>query len=471
MTLTMPLPLPPPLPQPVRNRLGQLLAWVVIVSVVAMIFWTNWQYTAPIRKMQHEAEAPGIGFCVTVRYLVGTTRLLNLAGRPSAAGPVAADRPLQQALQRAAKTPSEQFWTVPVLAEIAGPEAAVGRLRELAPILTEPKWREKARDLEAIYAKDTDDAAVAKARQRLRLSDGAEAWFARLGASHGLGDDDPVRRQVMALAWRTLVMAIVVGIAALAALAGGVLVFIVMAVKWVQGTLRSEYVPPGPLAGDTSGLFVEGFALYVLSFPVVGPLARLLFPRAGLLATAVVMACLMPLPFIYLRLRGVGWGQIRQGIGWRRGRGIPGETGCALMGYMAGIPLLAIAAVITLFLNRLATVPPAHPIMDHLYGGVWNTVGIYLLACVYAPVVEETMFRGILYHYLRPRWGFVPAAALIALLFAVIHPQGWTTIPVLAGIAVILAALREWRGSLMASVIAHGVHNGLALTIVLLLVR
>ncbi|MDC0294854.1 CPBP family intramembrane metalloprotease, partial [Mariniblastus sp.] len=93
---------------------------------------------------------------------------------------------------------------------------------------------------------------------------------------------------------------------------------------------------------------------------------------------------------------------------------------------------------------------------------------IFLTACVAAPIVEETVFRGILYRHLRDvksfsaRWMSVLFAAIInALIFAAIHPQGIYGVPVLAMLAIGFSFAREWRGSLVSSMAMHAIHNTL----------
>jgi membrane protease YdiL (CAAX protease family) len=81
------------------------------------------------------------------------------------------------------------------------------------------------------------------------------------------------------------------------------------------------------------------------------------------------------------------------------------------------------------------------------------------------------MFRGILFHHLRTRWSWPASAGLVALIFAAIHPQGWAAIPILGAIAIVLAALREWRGSIIAPVAAHAFNNFIVITIALLFLR
>jgi membrane protease YdiL (CAAX protease family) len=94
-----------------------------------------------------------------------------------------------------------------------------------------------------------------------------------------------------------------------------------------------------------------------------------------------------------------------------------------------------------------------------------------LLACVGAPIVEETMFRGALLGHLRTRLGWWVSAPVVSLIFAAIHPQGWVAIPTLGAIAMVLAALREVRGSIIASMTAHALNNGVAVTMMVLLMK
>ncbi len=62
--------------------------------------------------------------------------------------------------------------------------------------------------------------------------------------------------------------------------------------------------------------------------------------------------------------------------------------------------------------------------------------------------------------------GYFLAALLSALVFAVVHPQGWTTIPVIAAIGFTLASVREWRHSLVATMTAHCLNNLIITTMI-----
>ena len=98
-----------------------------------------------------------------------------------------------------------------------------------------------------------------------------------------------------------------------------------------------------------------------------------------------------------------------------------------------------------------------------------------VVACILAPIVEETMFRGVLYRNLREMtnrrgftFSFLVSGLLASFIFAVIHPQGLIFVPLLMSLALGFSILREWRGSLIAPMIAHAIQNGLVTTIVFL---
>jgi membrane protease YdiL (CAAX protease family) len=193
-----------------------------------------------------------------------------------------------------------------------------------------------------------------------------------------------------------------------------------------------------------------------------------LLTRRTLGATWFLLA-IIPVAFLWPLVRRVPWADLRHGLGWTAGRGWPREIGAGVLGYLAGLPLLASGAVVTLLLQRLSGADTTHPIVNEITrGGTWRVVQLFVLAAVWAPVVEETMFRGSFYHHLRSRFPWPVAAALVGVLFAAIHPQGWAAIPVLGAIGFSFAAMREWRASIIAPAIAHAINNG-AMTVLLLL--
>ncbi|HWB19430.1 MAG TPA: CPBP family intramembrane glutamic endopeptidase, partial [Phycisphaerales bacterium] len=61
------------------------------------------------------------------------------------------------------------------------------------------------------------------------------------------------------------------------------------------------------------------------------------------------------------------------------------------------------------------------------------------------------------------------SALVSSFIFAAIHPQGWVTIPALGSLAFCFCLMREWRGTLLPSMVMHGINNGLVMTLAILI--
>ena len=53
--------------------------------------------------------------------------------------------------------------------------------------------------------------------------------------------------------------------------------------------------------------------------------------------------------------------------------------------------------------------------------------------------------------------------------FAAIHPQGWVAMPALMGLATGMTLVREWRGTLVPSMVIHGLSNALVMSMLWIL--
>jgi len=85
-----------------------------------------------------------------------------------------------------------------------------------------------------------------------------------------------------------------------------------------------------------------------------------------------------------------------------------------------------------------------------------------LFLAVLAPVVEELVFRGLLYGWVAGRWGGVPAMVVSSLAFAAAHYEPAHVILVLP-LGILFGWLRWRSDSLLPSLSAHVVNNGFAL--------
>lgn len=269
------------------------------------------------------------------------------------------------------------------------------------------------------------------------------------------------------------------------------------------------------------GPYIEAFAIYMVTFFGFSLALAFGFPRTPLSAIWLYLPIAVAVAAWPL-LRGVKWDEFRRAIGLHRGRGVISEVLCGLGGYLAGVPLLVAGFIVMFILVKTqqflvdnwpsspgvthvapasaptqppddappaATVTPAresvitaeesnfaapnatpqrnampsHPIINEIKpgSGITGFIALFLLAAVWAPFSEEFFFRGLLYHHLRGRLGWVISAVIVGIIFAAVHPQGWTAIPVLGSMAFIFAGIREWRGSLIGSITAHAFNNGM----------
>ena len=97
--------------------------------------------------------------------------------------------------------------------------------------------------------------------------------------------------------------------------------------------------------------------------------------------------------------------------------------------------------------------------LEHVEGWV-DRLALAGVAIVLAPIAEEILFRGVLYSFIR-KLGF-PALALwsTSLLFALIHWNAMTFMPLLV-LAVVLALLYEKTDNLLAPIAMHSLFNAL----------
>jgi membrane protease YdiL (CAAX protease family) len=99
-----------------------------------------------------------------------------------------------------------------------------------------------------------------------------------------------------------------------------------------------------------------------------------------------------------------------------------------------------------------------------------------VIAVLIAPVIEETVFRGLLLRTLMHRIGFWPAALISTAIFAAFHIYEVGTLAgalTLAGVVFVLGLtnclLVRWSGRLAAGMILHALFNALALVVVIVM--
>jgi len=416
-----------------------LLAALVVACVAATVVAQAHARGAP-------AGGPTTQFRVLGQYVLGTHLLFGRA----AGG--------QEALKRAraeARTTADRLRLLPLAGEISGPDAVregIARLRE-GP-LTDAQ-REDVDLIERLYG---GGVPTPEEEERLARRHG---WFGRLALVHGRDRKDPERSAVLARARWTAIVSFAASVGAIAAFAVGLGLFLVALVLRHGGRLRAAYVPPPAAARDT--VYVETVALLL-----AGVLLLALLPAVLPAAHRFSYLLVWPLALIPLwpLARGVKMAEWRASLGLVRGRGLLREAGAGLLGYLAGLPIVALGIGASLLLAKWTGQEMTHPVFEDVQEGGSAWALAFVAACVWAPFVEETVFRGALYRYLRSRTSALVSAALVGFMFAVVHPQGLAGTPMLMSLGFVFALVREWRGSLVGCIVAHACHNAVLMAVV-----
>jgi membrane protease YdiL (CAAX protease family) len=442
-----------------------LIAWAVILLAVVGLFVLRLVYRPAVEEEQFDA------FEIQARYLVGvaslwpkTSELYRRQGKDLDCGSV-----------------GQRLRFVVLAGELAGPTEALARLEELQDLESRGKAAHEGEDkatgkilgrlyydyeMDAFSAPSLSDADHQQLRRQL-------GWFGDLALNPQDGPDPAARAAVLAPARRLVVVFGGVFLAVLFAAATGFTLLVMFAVLWRY--MRSRFTVGSPFGG----VYAETFAIWLVLYVGLGWLIRrfapgLTLPQAGALTqfgSLIVLA--------WPVLRGASWRQVRQDIGWRAGNRPILEPFYGVLCYLATFPVLIVLMLMVALLLQHGPkwlTPPSHPIVGEvLHGGWWAWLQTLFVASVGAPLVEETMFRGVLYRHLREatagrgRWRSVVISALVAaFIFAALHPQGLLGILPLMALACGFTAAREWRASLVPSMTVHALHNGM-LTLMLIL--
>jgi membrane protease YdiL (CAAX protease family) len=503
-------------------RKGQpLVAWVfIILAIGGTLALRQWDQQSEPEALPNQQAPAGIAedplgvllMEMQAKYMVGAAAVAQQD--PDVQGTISLLYSTAQKTLDSGTIPQRQRFVV-LAGELMGPAEAADRLKALDDLIAREQAAAKSEAERSSLLRETeselqkvlhrlfdgslaDDPDVAKVHAQraasLSLSDrnlmvDQLGWLGRLALLPPGTTDATARDAVIGPAvWLAHFLSSVT----FAALAVGLMGFVGLVIVVVLACTRQ--FKGGVVVGHAHhGVYAETFAIWMFAFfglqLVVGKLGELwphlllLFELAAFFSSLGVLA--------WPVLRGVPWKQVREDIGWRaRGRSWV-DPAFGVMGYAMALPILGIGLIITLGAMAVQkamagpgpifgpTAGPAHPIILQLAGpDIWPKIQVLCLAVIAAPLVEETMFRGVLYRHLREAsagWGVLGSVFLSgtisAFIFAVIHPQGIVAVPALMSLAYAFALMREWRGALLPSMVMHGISNFLVLSGVILAFR
>ncbi len=450
-------------PQP---RGHPLLAWCVILAIVTLVVFLQQRRPAKAPATESAERLQRTGRESEAKLLVGIRDLFSQSQ-------------LRQQIDAIDHGPYRQRLEAAVLAgELLGPKEALDRLaqlrkaeetNELAPSDEERALGKLLHRLYTAYSEGNYADNVLSDEEKDELREGL-GWFGKLALAPAKGPDQEARAALVAPARRLLIL-LIIGLTLLGLVVLGFVGLVVLLVLLFNGGLRRGFVP-GSAYG---GVYAETFAIWLVLFVGLLLLGALIPGGRFSLLVSALLSLVSLAALAWPVWRGVPWDQVRHDIGLYRGRGPVREAASGIACYVVSLPLLVAGLIVVLVLlglqqGRGEPGLPSHPIAGMVSDDWLVRLQVLLAATVTAPLVEETMFRGVFYRHLREAtrgWGFAVSFLVSGLvntfLFAAVHPQGLVAVPVLMGLSLGFTLAREWRGSLISCMVAHGLSNGLVM--------
>lgn len=456
-----------------------MIAWLVgAVAFIAVVLIQQGVFEPKASPVQGPtsaltAPAPGDPFIQSAKMIIrfkafaGPTtpaegqQMLDFVGKP---GPSKVDR----------------FRFAIVTAELAGSEAARKALDELdqsqpstgTNTLSAEEEQRLSDQIAAVRSILDGNASKLTSDQREALITD-HGYLGQLILTIGKPNNDPERAPLVDGAIYTILLVVYFFVIAFVGIVGGIAACVLFFVMLGSGRITRRFVAPTPGGSvylETAALFLSAFLiLQVFTHVVLGPDAI----KVKLLSQWLLL--LVPL---WPLARGVASKEWREQLGLHTGKGFWREVGTGIFAYFAAIPFLLVAIAIVLAYtlikshNDPAAGPPSNPIQELVgQADTATLVLVFLLATVWAPLTEEMIFRGALFRHLRGRMGMLAAAAISALTFGFMHGYALPLLLPVVTIGFTFALTREWRGSLIAPIVGHFLHNATLLTLAILLVQ
>ncbi|MBX7053567.1 MAG: CPBP family intramembrane metalloprotease [Pyrinomonadaceae bacterium] len=176
---------------------------------------------------------------------------------------------------------------------------------------------------------------------------------------------------------------------------------------------------------------------------------------------AIIPAHILTLLFAWLVVTKGRKYSFRETLGWDSGRVRWWHYAGILAGFMV------VAAVVGHF------VPEQENDLIRILRSSRATVYLVVFMATFtAPIVEEVIYRGLLYSAVQRAAGVPIAFLVVTLLFALVHvPQyypSYSTIFLLTLLSVLLTGLRVWSKNLWPCIVLHMIFNGLQSLLILI---
>lgn len=206
---------------------------------------------------------------------------------------------------------------------------------------------------------------------------------------------------------------------------------------------------------------------------VAGRILRWL-PRSSLDSTSTALVILATFMTAYAIELGIVWIVARRaGVGFAESVGlrrVPHLAGWLAIAVASAVGLRVVATAYSGVMVGMRWLLPgwdSNP-MKYFPRTTLGSVAVVLIVVVGAPLVEETIFRGVLLPSLEGRFGVHWAVGITTVVFTAMHLNLFSFAPVLL-VGWVLAALFVRSRSLWVPIACHSVFNGIGVLVVLML--
>ncbi len=210
-------------------------------------------------------------------------------------------------------------------------------------------------------------------------------------------------------------------------------------------------------------LMLLAFAAFVIPYAVYRGVGLVAFAEFATKDPGALLVQVLSILPAHLLTLGLAWVIVTRagkrpffstlGWEWRAGFTLWRSAGLAVLLLLVGIGIAKL------------TGPADNALEQLIRSSRAATLAVAFVASVTAPLVEEIVFRGVLYSALRRLAGAAGAVVSVVIIFAVIHvPQYWPSYGVIATIlllSTVLTLIRARTGQLLPCFIVHLVFNSI----------
>ncbi|MDG2013465.1 MAG: type II CAAX endopeptidase family protein [Pirellulaceae bacterium] len=465
-----------------RKRIRGLpwLAWIVVIGLTIFVMSSHF-FAEPPEPTAELSKSELLQAVYVGKLAVGIS---EISPEPMSTSDA------QQMLQGIDVGPIEQRFCYLILTnELIGPEEALKRLAELKTKVARAdisfnKNQEREIDiLEDIFTQSKDEQVPQLSESDRVFLEDKLPWYGELAVNSKITKSEQ-RKAIFQRAKTSTIFLFGLLVLFVGMFLTGIVLFFIFLAKVLGGRLKYRVVDDSRYGA----VYIETYAIWFSLFVAIS-IAIVASGTNGLNLGSTTLMMLLPLSaLIWPILRGVALTDMLDDLGLRL-RNPFVEILAGIVAYMAMLPvmLLGVLGSVVVFL-LMGVLSPAtttgefgpngisHPIVENAFSGnpLQTILTIFFIASVLAPLTEEIMFRGVLYRTLRDGSrrssrvaSVVFAAFTSSLIFAAIHPQGLIGIPILTVLACGFCLVRQWRGSLVAPITMHALHNGLTMSMLI----